>query len=833
MSEWIAGVLEKQFNIEPERTVRVVHLLGVAGAALLFAAVATVVMSLNTLFIDQSVASLQVGDPAPRDIVAPQSPPSTTYVSAILTEQGRQNAVDNVDVVYDLPATDIARQQTQLARRILDFINNVRRDVYATTDQKLVDLEQIAALDLNEGVMLNILELDDETWRSVDEQIVTVLERVLQGSIRDSDDDLRAVTSRLPTQVSVRFSEQEAAVITAIVEDLVRPNTFVNQQETDTARQLAADNFAPVERTFVAGQIVVAEGDIITPTDYEALQQLGLLEVSPEERRQTIAQMVIRSFMVSIIVMIVIGLYIARFSPHLIDQPRFVLLAAGLYLLFLVGARVVGVSQGELYIYPTAAMALLFVAILGPEVAVISTLGLALMVGFMVGQRLELAALVMVGGLIGTLSLRRAERLNSYFFAGLMVALANVVVITIFNFGESQSQLAENVPLAPNLVLFGALNGLLSAAAAMALMYFVTVLFNLPTGLRLVELSQPNQPLLQRLLRDAPGTYQHSLQVANLSEQATNAIGGSAELVRVAALYHDIGKSLNAPFFVENQADGVNPHDEMGDPYRSADIIISHVTEGDKLARQNRLPQRVRDFVREHHGTTRVEYFYRQALSDAEDPETIDPVDFTYPGPIPRSRETAIMMLADSCESAVRARRPSSRQEIQEIVQGIIDARNRDGQLDDSGLTANDIKTIRSVFVDMLQAVFHPRINYPNASTSKAIKPSKTIPEAAKTKTGESKKSTGSQPGTSATDTKPKKIRPMSSTLTTETTAVPIDPPQNSMVAEEEDTSPMPDVPPLPRRTGENAVGNGDTEETVNKTDAKDSETNENVPDRD
>jgi cyclic-di-AMP phosphodiesterase PgpH len=781
MSEWMGGFFEKRFGVQPERTVRVVHTLGIMGAALLFSALATLVMAFNAFFVDQSLATLNVGDPAPRDIIAPQS---TTYISAVLTEQGRQNAVNAVEDIYDLPDPNVARQQTTLARRILDFVNNVRRDPYASLEQKASDISQITALGLtaNDPITEALLELNDDTWRLVDEQIISVLERVYQQSIRDSD--VETVINRLPNQVSLSFQERESRVVTEIVGDLVRPNTFVNTQETDAARETAAREFQPVERTFLAGQIVVGEGNIITAADYEALQQLGLLEVSAFERRQALLRAAAQSFVLSVIIMIVIGLFISRFHHELYQQPRFILLAAAIYLLFLAGARVIGVSDGELYIYPTTAMALLFVAIIGPEVAIITTLGLAVMMGFMIGQRLEVATLVTVSGLIGTLSLRRAERLNSYFFAGLMVALVNVMVVVVFNLGDSQARLSEDV-LLPTLVLFGALNGVLSAAGATALMYLVTLLFNLPTGLRLVELSQPNQPLLQRLLRDAPGTYQHSLQVANLSEQATNAVGGNAELVRVAALYHDIGKALNAPFFVENQAEGLNPHDEMGDPYRSADIIIGHVTEGAQLARQNRIPQRVRDFINEHHGTTRVEYFYRQALAEAENPDTIDPQDFTYPGPIPQSRETAIMMLADSCESTVRARRPSNRQEIQEIVQGIIDARSRDGQLDDSGLTANNMKTIRIVFVDMLQAVFHPRINYPSSGTAHPATPAAPAkPPAAE------KAAKASGGGAAGSSPKPDPDVPAAQKGGSAAT-----------VKEDDDVSPLPDVPPLPRRS--------------------------------
>lgn len=783
MSERIAGILEQRFNVPPARTVRVVHLLGVAGAALLFAGVATVIISFNTFFLDRSVTTLEVRDVAPRDIYAPVS---LSWDSDVLTEQGRTQAVENVDDVYDLPDANVVRQQTQLARQILDFINNIRRDLYGTTDQKIADLRQITALDLDEGVVRNILEMDEETWRSVDEQIMNVLERVMQQSIRESD--LPSVISRLPTQVSVRFNIQETAVVTAVVSDLIRPNTFINLTQTEEARQRVAAEFPPVRRTFVAGQRVVEQGSRITEADMEALRQLGVLDVSVEERRATLLAEVGRAFMMSLTTLILIGLFISRFSPALYEQPRFVLLGAVIFLLFLTGAQLVGGEGNSIYLYPAAGMALVFLAILTREVAVVGSLGLGLMIAFMLGERLELAVMVIVSSLIGVLALRRAERLNSYFFAGLMVAVANIAVIFIFNFEFVPGGFQQTNDNLLERVLYGGINGLLSAATAMALMYLVTLLFNLPTGLRLVELSQPNNPVLQRLLRDAPGTYQHSLQVANLAEQATSAIGGNADLVRVSALYHDIGKSLNAPFFVENQADGVNPHDEMGDPYRSAAIIISHVTQGDKLARQSRLPRRVRDFVMEHHGTTRVEYFYRQALKQADNPDEIDPDDFTYPGPIPQSKETAIMMLADSCESTVRARRPSSRQEISEIVQDIIDARTRSGQLDESGLTANDIKTIRSVFVDMLQAVFHPRINYPSGLATARPKP--TPPEAGeKLKTRES-----SKPSPNGATAPP-----------------PAPEPEAAVVAdEEEDVAPLPDVPPLPRATRPEAKADDD-----------------------
>jgi putative nucleotidyltransferase with HDIG domain len=212
------------------------------------------------------------------------------------------------------------------------------------------------------------------------------------------------------------------------------------------------------------------------------------------------------------------------------------------------------------------------------------------------------------------------------------------------------------------------------------------------------------------------------LQVANLAELAAERIGANALLTRVGALYHDIGKSMYPHFFVENQAEGVNPHDALNEPQRSAAIIIGHVIEGERLARKYRLPTALIDFISQHHGTLPVMYFYNKALEAADgDDSQVDKTAFSYPGPSPQTRETAILMLADTSESAVRAKRPRNRQEIENIIGEIIDSRVADGQLDHSHLTVDDLKIIREVFVSTLQGMFHPRIVYPTTVTAQVL----------------------------------------------------------------------------------------------------------------
>lgn len=648
-----------------------------------------------------NVAMLQEGMIAAQDIRAPIN---LTYVSDVITERRRLSAMADVSPIYDPPDPAVARQQMLLLGQILDFIDNVRGDAFGTRAQKIDDITKITALSLNPEVLDFIVSMDAETWRAVSSEISLVLERVMRESIREVD--VSQILDQLPTQVSVRFDNNSAAVVIAFTHDLVRPNRFPNPLATETARQAAAIAISPESRSFERGQVIVRAGTRIEAADYEALSEFGLLE-SPDRRIASIG----RAFLSSLIVLLSFWLYVNRARQSLRTQYGVLLLLGGMFLLTLLGAKLFHGDGGQIYAYPAAALALILVAIIGADIAVLSMVALAFLMGLVADNSLEVAALVGAGGSIGALMLKRSDRLNNYFLVGVIIALSNIVIVSLFNLGGRASAEGYSVTL---LLIYAVVNGLLAGMIALAGLYLITLLFNLPTNLKLVELSQPNQPLLQRLLREAPGTYQHSLQVANLSEQAANAIGANAELVRVAALYHDIGKMLNAAFFIENQVDNVNPHDMLKDPYRSASIIISHVTDGEKLARQYRLPQRIRDFILEHHGTTNVAYFYNQAVSQADDDEAVDVDQFTYPGPKPQSPETAILMLADSCESSVRAGKPSNRAEIEAIVGRIFDARAKDGQLNEANLTLNDLQNIRHIFIEMLQAVFHPRINYPS-----------------------------------------------------------------------------------------------------------------------
>ena len=294
----------------------------------------------------------------------------------------------------------------------------------------------------------------------------------------------------------------------------------------------------------------------------------------------------------------------------------------------------------------------------------------------------------------------------------------NAGVILVFN-------LSPNLPDITNLgilLLAGLLNGIFAAGLALLGLFAIGSLSGITTSLQLIDLGRPTHPLLRQLLLKAPGTYHHSLMVSNLGEQAAERVGANFLLVRVMAYYHDVGKMQRPYFFIENQPEGINVHEKL-DPQISAQIIISHVKDGLNLANKYRLPPAIKDGIAQHHGTSLVKYFYYQALETAEKEErVVDEADFHYPGPRPQTKENGILMLADVSESTVRALKPSSAEEIDEIVQKVISDKLNSGELDDCELTISDLHMVRTAFVDILQCVHHPRIKYPEQIKAEAQK---------------------------------------------------------------------------------------------------------------
>lgn len=649
------------------------------------------------LFVTGSVA-LNSGDVAPEDIRAPRS---VRYVSEILTNQARDEAERSVPVQYDPLDLRVARQQVTRARDVIDYLRAVRADPLATRDDKRVMLSAIENFSLAPETIDQLLDLPDAEWENFRNEIVAVIDLAMRNEIRDVN--LEEVKARLPALVAIDLNEKQTRLVSQVAQNFIVPNRARNDAATEQARQTAREQVEPRNRGIETGQTIVRQGDLVTALQLEALEQLNL-------RQAQVGGNDVAGFaLATLLAALLLGLYLWRIEPALLNHPRTLLLLTLLLLAFLLLAKIMVPGRAVLpFVFPAAALSMLITIAISPGLAMMTTMVLAGLVGLMANSSLEVATYVAASGLIAILTLNRGERLNALFWSGVYVIAANVLVLMTFRLP------AGGVDPIGSVQLFGAavLNGALSASLTLISLFLIGDAFDVTTAVQLLELARPTHPLLNDLLHKAPGTYHHTLMVANLAEQAAERIGANSMLTRVGAYYHDVGKTMRPYMFVENQVEGANVHDQF-EPRTSAEIIVSHVTEGLELAKKYRLPTRVRAFIPEHHGTMRVSFLYQKAVAQAAGANNVDESSFRYPGPKPQTKETALLMLADGCEAAVRANRPESPDQLNEVVRRVITDRITWGQLDECPLTLGELDKVRASFVATLQGIYHPRLRYP------------------------------------------------------------------------------------------------------------------------
>lgn len=644
--------------------------------------------------------SLQVGDVSPSDFQAPQD---ISYISEVRTEEARAAAESAVAPVYAPPDPSIARKQLERLRAALQYITLVREDANASPEQKASDIASLSDISIKPQTIEQILALTPARWDAIQQEALSVLEQVMRRTIRDAD--LDAVRRSVPSLVSLALNEEQAAVVVELVSAFVIPNSVYSAELTEAAKRSAREAVEPITQSYKAGEIIVLRGQVLRPAQLEALQKLGLIDqTSPWQEYAGAAALVIMLAMLTV-------LYFTRRRLGFLADARSTMIVALIFLAFVVGARLIIPDRTVLpYAYPLPAVGLLLTTLFGLETGVIISILLSMLVPYGLPNALDLIPYFLFSSLTGVLVLGAARRVWTFFRAGMGIAVAGIIMLTAFRLPFAS---VDGVAVF-QLTAAALFNGLASSSIALLLQYFLAQTLGLTTALQLIEISRPDFPLLQFFLRNAPGTYQHSLQVANLAEQAAELIGADALLTRVGALFHDIGKALNPSFFIENQpAENIDPHDDIP-PEESAAAIIAHVTDGVALARKYRLPRRMDDFILEHHGTMVTRYQYNQAVQAAGgDASKVDIEKFRYPGPRPQSRETALLMLADGAEARARAQRPHDEESIRKVVLSTIEAAQKQGQLDDTKLTLRDLSIITEAFVTVLKGTHHPRIVYP------------------------------------------------------------------------------------------------------------------------
>jgi putative nucleotidyltransferase with HDIG domain len=651
----------------------------------------------------QTSLPLAVGDVASQDLRAPHE---IKYVSSVLTDAARDEAEREVAPVYVPPDPAIARTQAANITAVLQSISVIRSNKRSSLEEKKTALIAIQGFPLQPDSIEYLLGLSDARWTLVQGEALNVLEQTMRNPVRT--ENLDTIHQNLATLVSFSLTEREAALVVGLVTPQVVANSFYNPELTEAARQAARDAVQPVTRFFAQGQTVVTRGQVVTPADLEALTTLGLAQ--PKESLNSLLGAAALVGLLAIFT----ALYVSQRQPVAISDLRSLLLLGLLFVIFLAGARISIPNRAIIpYLFPVPAFALLVSALFGMERGMVFGLLMSILCAYGMPDALGLMSYYTLSSLCGVLVLGRGRRVTQFLYAALAIAVAGVAMIAAYRLPFTDTDWIGVATLLGAAVFVG----IASIGLALPLLFILAQFLGLTTALQLLEISRPDSRLLNYFLQRAPGTYQHSLQVANLAEQAAECIQADTLLTRVGALFHDVGKAANPLFFVENQPPSqIDSHDDLK-PEASAQVIIRHVADGLELARKYHLPRRLQDFIAEHHGTLITRYQYNRAMQVAKlDNSQVDEADFRYPGPAPRSKETALLMFADGVEARARAERPGNDDEVRALVRSVIERCQKYGQLEDAPLSQRDLTNIIESFVTTLRVTYHPRLEYPKDS---------------------------------------------------------------------------------------------------------------------
>jgi cyclic-di-AMP phosphodiesterase PgpH len=643
----------------------------------------------------------QVGDISPTDIRAPFD-----AVDTLATKKAREAAAERIPEQTTIDTTVEDHAVTQIDK-LFSTWDTVIADKTLTNDQKLDKLRKVAPSSLSATDLTLLLGLSNEQTAIVHNESVRLAQSILSKKV--TEEDMKNPGLIVDNQlVYVDATKELRLIIRDLVLSVMKPNVLFLPEQTNELRKQAMQNVPDV--WINKGDRIVQRGQII---DQEKLSKLSDLKLLSEQPNYNL-YVGLGGLLILTTVMLALYNEITHTST---SNNNFLLFLHILILLLTVGfCKIVSVGQQfglpipSVYLVPVAMGGIVIAVLLDTKLAVVSSFLLAVYTAVVFNFRFEMFFYSWISCLTGTYAVSRVHQRNVFIRAAFIVAGVNILAIgslhlLLLNTDQGWRTFGLET-------LFGVIGGIFAGILAIGLLPFLESSFGLLTPVSLLELSNPNHPLLKQLLMEAPGTYHHSLIVGNLAEAAAEAVGANALLCRVGAYYHDVGKMKRPMFFVENQMTKENPHDKIA-PSLSHLIITSHVRDGVEMLEQHRLPKAIRDFAEQHHGTTILWYFYNKAL-EQEKNTTVSIDDYRYPGPKPQSKEVAIVMLCDAVEAAVRAMGRPTPQRIEAVINKIIKDRLTDGQLDECDLNFKDLDKIAEAFKRTLNGIYHARIEYPD-----------------------------------------------------------------------------------------------------------------------
>lgn len=662
--------------------------------------------------------NLKVGDISHTTITA-----SKDVVDEISTSRQREEAARHVEPTY-LYKDNVASEVKQNLTNIMTQVNAVQQygqgvlSQNATGSEKQRETYQFSAAEMEYAHSLltqvtladfqldTLLRATDQQMIDLNDNITTAVSNTLNTTIREGyvNESIQYLQQIIGYKTEMDLLQN---VVTPILRKVIQPNMVIDQDATAKLQEEARAAVEPV--IYKQGQNIVLARERVTANQLEMLRSLGLLD---DENVDLV--MYLGGGLLVALSMGTLLLILNLFGGGVLHSPKKLCIVMLIQCLSL-GLCILG-QLVHIYMAPVLLAAMMLTGLLGPASGMASGVSLAILISALIAggdstygtEMVNLLLTTLISSLFAVQIIRQKPYRQQVLLCGIVTAFSNLVIILTIGFMTNNS-----VQDVFTNALWSAGSALIASILCVGLDPLVESFFNLATPSKLLELSNPNHPLLRRLLMEAPGTYHHSIIVANLAEAGAEAIGANPLLARASAYFHDIGKLKRPLYFKENQI-GDNPH-EHANPYVSAAIVTAHTRDGLIMAQQNRLPQEIQDAVIEHHGDTPVMFFYHKALQQAGG-QPVDIADFRYDGKRPHTKESAIVMLADTIEAAVRSMPDPTPQAIEEFIARLVRGKLEDGQLSDAPITLSDIDKVCDAFSTVLNGVFHERIEYPALS---------------------------------------------------------------------------------------------------------------------
>lgn len=649
--------------------------------------------------------NLSVGDIATVDIKAP-----IDTIDEIATKEKEEEAIAKAkeDKQYTVKS-DVKTQAIENVNKLFSKITaeNASNPSKEETD-KIAEIKQIEEFKLTDEEYKELLSLNSVRLSEVQKLIIESLEAVYKENIGENDyESLQKAKNIVDTNLGKSNIDRTLEdILRNITYTEIKPNFFYDSEKTEEKIKEAQKN---VQKEIIKkNQIIVKEGEPVTERQLEVLKELGLL--NDGTTKSYLLSFISLAILVTLILFIQYS-YIAKERADIFKDTKMIILISSINIIMLIISM--GVNIISPYLMPLVCSAMLMTILIDNKISLVINLLNIIFISIIVGFNPSVILISIVSVVLGSSALKKVQQRNDIIYSTLYITVVSAIgTVTL---GMISSNNLKEIFIETGYTAIGIL---LSGILAVGLLPFFESIFDVVTNIKLLELSNPNQPLMKKLLMEAPGTYHHSMMVANLAEAAAEVVGGNPVIARVGAYYHDIGKTKRPYFFGENQMGKENPHDKIT-PNLSTLIILSHTKDGLEMAREHKIPKVIQDIIEQHHGTTLVKYFYYKLKNSSDRPEEIKEEDFRYPGPIPSSKESGILMLADSVEASVRSIGEPTKGKIEEMVNNIINDKLNSRQLVNCDLTLKDIEIIRKSFLKTLDGIYHHRIEYP---TEKKVK---------------------------------------------------------------------------------------------------------------